>query len=96
MISCFESSPWKLIDLNLIKNTKNILKYLVKTVMRKKENKAGRILSNIANKYSIMSVDVLIRSSHRRCSVERVLLKVHCKIHWKTSVPESLFLKSFT
>ena len=50
MISCFESSPWKLIDVNLIKNSKNVLKYLVKTVMRKKENKAGRILSNIANK----------------------------------------------
>ena len=32
-----------------------------------------------------------VRSSHRRCSVTKGVLKFFCKIHRKTNVPESLF-----
>ena len=34
----------------------------------------------------------IIRSSHRRCSIQKGVLKV-CKIHRKTPVPEPLFSK---
>ena len=47
-------------------------------------------MANVENKYNALNKS---RRRHRRCSIEKDVLKIFCKFHRKTSVLESLFNK---